>query len=58
MFLTQVPIDSKRILLQLELHFLLEYETVSRKVYKLEDESKLQELDCLIQTLRTILILK
>lgn len=58
-FLTQVPITSKENIITVKAYFPSgSSETVSRRVYQLDNETKLPELDSLIQTLKTFLILK
>jgi len=58
-FMTQVPISSKENIITVKASFPSgDPETVTRKVYKLEDDSKLPELSSLIQTLKSFLILK
>lgn len=58
-FLTQVPITSKENIITVKAYYPSgSSETVSRRVYQLDNETKLPELDSLIQTLKTFLILK
>jgi hypothetical protein len=58
-FMTQVPISSKENIITVKATFPSgSAETVSRRVYQLESESKLPELSSLIQTLKSFLILK
>jgi hypothetical protein len=58
-FMTQVPISSKENIITVKASFPSgSTETVTRKVYQLENESKLPELSSLIQTLKSFLILK
>ena len=58
-FLTQVPINSKENIITVKASYPSgSSQTVSRRVYQLEDNSKLPELKSLIQTLKTFLILK
>ncbi|HQA61223.1 MAG: hypothetical protein WBJ82_04225 [Tepidanaerobacteraceae bacterium] len=58
-FMTQVPISSKENIITVKASFPSGgTETATRKVFLLEDESKLPELTSLIQTLKSFLILK
>lgn len=58
-FLTQVSITSKENIITVKAAFPSGgSETASRRVYQLDNESELPELDSLIQTLKTFLILK
>jgi len=58
-FLTQVPITSKENVITLKASYPSGgAETVSRRVYQLDSDTKLPELESLIQTLKTFLILK
>jgi len=58
-FMTQVPISSKENIITVKASFPSgSKETVTRKVFLLESESKLPELTSLIQTLKSFLILK
>ena len=58
-FMTQVPISSKENIITVKASFPSGgTETVTRRVYLLENESKLPELTSLIQTLKSFLILK
>lgn len=58
-FMTQVPISSKENIITVKASFPSGgTKTVTRRVYLLENESKLPELTSLIQTLKSFLILK
>jgi len=58
-FMTQVSISSKENIITVKASFPSgSTETVTRKVFLLENESKLPELTSLIQTLKSFLILK
>lgn len=58
-FMTQVPISSKENIITVKASFPSGgTETVTRRVYLLENESKLPELTSLIQTLKSFLILE
>ena len=58
-FMTQVPVSSKENIITVKASFPSgSTETVTRRVYLLENESKLPELTSLIQTLKSFLILK
>jgi len=58
-FMTQVPISSKENIITVKASFPSGgRETVTRKVFLMESESKLPELTSLIQTLKSFLIFK
>lgn len=58
-FLAQVPINSKENVITVKAAYPSGSSgTVSRRVYQLDSDSKLPELESLIQTLKTFLILK
>lgn len=57
--MTHVPISAKENIITVKASFPSgDPETVTRRVYQLEDDSKLPELTSLIQTLKSFLILK
>ena len=59
LFMTQVPISAKENIITVKASFPSGCrETVTRKVFLLENESKLPELTSLIQTLKSFLIFK
>ncbi|HHW02369.1 MAG TPA: hypothetical protein GXX35_06115 [Thermoanaerobacterales bacterium] len=58
-FLTQVPLSGKENIITVRAEFPSgTKETVSRRVYKMDSGAEWPELDSLIQTIRTFLILK